>query len=68
MDLLHVVLDPQGTEDHLQSIRRLLLMLTQQLSQIRAKGGNYREGFGAMRANITMGYAVDRGCFECLCI
>ena len=40
MDLLLVVLDPRGTEDHLQSIRRLLLMLTQQLLQIRAKGGN----------------------------
>ena len=55
MDLLLVVLDPQGIEDHLQSIRPLLLL------QIRAKGGNYRESFGMMHADVKMGYVVDRG-------
>ena len=68
MDLLLIDLDPQGIEDHFQSIRHLLLMLTQQMLQIRAERGKYQEGFGAMRADLTMGYAVDRGCFECLCI
>ena len=61
MDLLLVVLDSQGIEDHLQSIRRLLLMLTQQLLQIRAEGGKYQEGFGVRRADVKMGYAVDNG-------
>ena len=61
MDLLLVVLDPQGIKDHFQSIRHLLLMLTQQLLQIRAKGGKYRERFGVMHAVVKMGYAVDHG-------
>ena len=61
MDLLLVVPDPQGIEEHFQSIRHLLLMLTQQLLQIRAEGGKYQEGFGVMHADVKMDYAVDRG-------
>ena len=37
MDLLLVVLDPQGIEEHFQSIHHLLLMLSQQLLRILAK-------------------------------
>ena len=61
MNLLLVVLDPRGIEDHFQSIRHLLLMLTQQLLQIRAKGGKYQERFGVMHAVVKIGYAVDHG-------
>ena len=59
MDLLLVVLNSLGIEEYFQSIRHLLLMLTQQLLQICAKRGKYQESFCVMHADVKMGYAVD---------
>ena len=68
MDLLLVVLDPQGIEEHFQSIRHLLLTLPQQLLRTHAKEENCRENFGVMRAVVRMEYARNHGEFKCHCI